>query len=206
MRDELHEGLNDRFLAVQLLSHKPYKLSKPSMYRLHRDGRKDVTVFPESCVVTISGGTADFVVKDKDGNVISDSRKERVERKIELADLATTWRPKDPVAASLLSSYNAAVNDPDNELVHLHEIRDALKKRFGGEREAQTELGISGTQWSRLGRLANREPLRQGRHRGKSAGALRDATGAELKEARTIARILVERYLQYLERESTNTS
>ncbi len=28
MRDELHEALNDRFLGVQLLTHKQYELSK----------------------------------------------------------------------------------------------------------------------------------------------------------------------------------
>jgi len=50
MRDTLHQSLNDRFLGVQLLTHKSYNLSNSSMSRLHSDGRKDVTVFPESCV------------------------------------------------------------------------------------------------------------------------------------------------------------
>src|SRR3989304_8109747 len=40
MRDRLHTTLKDRFLGVQLVSHKPYDLSKASMYRLHPDGRK----------------------------------------------------------------------------------------------------------------------------------------------------------------------
>lgn len=206
MRDELHEALNGRFLAIQLLTHKPYKLSKASMYRLHSDGRKDVTVFLDSCVMTAFVGTLDIVVKDKHGNVISDSRKERAEKKKELADLVQKYRSEDPLLSSLLRSNNAAVNDPNNELVHLYEIRDALSGRFGGETGAQTALGIGGTQWSRLGQLANDEPVKQGRHRGRSAGALRDATEAELKEARSIALSLVEGYLQYLERESTNTS
>lgn len=206
VRDELREALNARFLAVQLLSHTPYELSKASMYRLHPDGRKDVTVFAESCLMTVSAGTADFVVKDRDGNVIRDSRKERLERKKRLADLVGTFRSRDLLLGYLLTSYDRAVRDPQNELVHLYEIRDALSQRFGGESEAVTALGISATQWSRLGQLANDEPLSQGRHRGKSVGVLRDATEAELKEARSIALRLVEGYLHYLEQKSTNTS
>ena len=198
MRDSLHKNLDDRFLGVQLLTHRPYKLSKASMYRLHPDGRKDVTVFPESCVMTITAGNVDLVVKDKDGNIISDSRRERVEKKKELAELAETYS-SDPVAASLLASYKAAVNDPDNELVHLYEIRDALSKLFSGEKEAHKALKISASEWSRLGQLANSEPLKQGRHRGKSAGGLRDASEEELTETRKIARNFVEAYLVYLD-------
>lgn len=202
MRDVLHDELNYRFLGVQLRTHKPYELSKASMYRLHPDGRKDVTVFRESGILTVTGHPPDIVVKDKDGNTISDSRKERIKKKKELADLIETYRSKDPLIASLLGSYNSAVNDPDNELVHLYEILDALKRRFcGKEATAQTALGISDRQWSRLKRLANGKPLlRQGRHRGKGAGELRDATEAELKDARSIASSLIERYLEYLEK------
>jgi len=94
------------------------------------------------------------------------------------------------------------VNDPNNELVHLYEIRDTLSKKFGGENAACQALNISAAQWSRLGQLANNEPLRQGRHRGKNPGALRDATEAELTEARDITRQFVEAFLEYLERKN----
>ncbi|MEH6542702.1 MAG: hypothetical protein V7721_02065 [Porticoccaceae bacterium] len=198
MRNSLHRNLDDRFLGVQLLTHRPYTLSKASMYRLHPDGRKDVTVFAESSVMTMTSGNVDIVVKDKDGIVVSDSRRDRVEKKKEFAELAETYS-SDPAAASLLASYKAAVNDPDNELVHLYEIRDTLLKLFLGEKQARTILGLSKSAWSRLGRLANSEPLKQGRHRGKSAGELRDATEEELTEARKIARNFVEAYLVYLD-------
>src|SRR4030042_6218270 len=56
MRDRLYSSLNDRFLGVQLFSHKPYELSKASMYRLHPDGRKDITIFPEPIVITVFMG------------------------------------------------------------------------------------------------------------------------------------------------------
>ena len=202
MREEIHSALNDRFLGVQLLMHKPYELSKPSMYRLHPDGRRDITMFAESGVLKLSTGTVDFIVKDKNGNIISDSRKDRLEKKKALADLAEKYRDSDSTTASLLNSYKAAVNDPNNELVHLYEIRDTLSKKFGGENAACQALNISAAQWSRLGQLANNEPLRQGRHRGKNPGALRDATEAELTEARDITRQFVEAFLEYLERKN----
>ena len=54
LREELHDALIDRFLGVQILSHKPFELSKSSMYRLHPNGRRDVTLFPEPCVLRVS--------------------------------------------------------------------------------------------------------------------------------------------------------
>ena len=96
------------------------------------------------------------------------------------------------------------MNDANNELVHLYEIRDALSRRFGGESPACQVLHISSTDWSRLGQLANSEPLRQGRHRGKNLGILRNATDAELTEARNIGRQFVEAYLEFLDVTGTN--
>jgi hypothetical protein len=201
MRETLQAALNDRFLGVQLLTHKPYELSKASMYRLHPDGRKDITIFPNPCIIRVSTSTPDIVIKDKNGNITSNSRKDRIEKKREIADLAEKYRAKDTIVASLLNSYKSAVNDPDNELVHLYEIRDTLSTKFGDEAQVRNTLGVSSSQWSRFGRMANYEPVKQGRHRGKSAGTLRDATKEELKEARAIARNLVWSYLNYLEKQ-----
>jgi hypothetical protein len=49
-----------------------------------------------------------------------------------------------------------------------------------------------------LGQLCNDEPLRQGRHRGKTGKALRDASENELFEARRIACDMILAYLHYL--------
>jgi hypothetical protein len=98
-----------------------------------------------------------------------------------------------------LWSYSAGVRDPVNELVHLYEIRDALSVKFGGEIRVRSALAITASQWSRFEQLSNSEPLRQGRHRGKTGETLRDASESELIEARCIARAMIEAYLQYLE-------
>lgn len=200
MRGVLHEELNDRFLAVQLLSHRPYELSKSSVARLHPDGRRDISVEVEGLRLKASVGPVDFQLTDKDGKIVSDSRRERIEKKKRLADLVSTYCANDELLASLLRSYGAGVRDPDNELVHLYEIRDALSNKFGDESTTRATLGVNSSNWSRLGRLCNDEPLRQGRHRGENTGTLRDATEAELAEARSIARAMVEAYLQHLEK------
>lgn len=100
---------------------------------------------------------------------------------------------------SICPTYPAAVKYPENELVHLYEIRDTLSKLFNGKKPACKALCLSASHWSRLGKLANDEPLKQGRHRGKSAGELRDASESELLEARNIACNFIESYLLYLD-------
>ena len=205
MRDDLTNLLNDRFLGVQLLTHKPYQLSKASMYRLHPNGRRDITVFVDPAIA-MATCTAEFIITDKDGKVIIDSKRDRIEKKKELAGLAEKYRGSDPTAASLLNSYRMAVNEPNNELVHLYEIRDALSKKFGKKPDACRVLNITHKRWKRLGLLSSEKPLKEGRHRGKNPGTLRDATESELKEARNIARALVEAYLLYLERSNTRKS
>jgi hypothetical protein len=199
MRQVVHDALNARFLSVQLLMHRAYELSRPTMTRVHPDGRRDIFMEPEPARMVMSGGTVDFQVTDKDGNVISDSRRDRIGKKKSLAELVASHHATDAFLAPLLESYATAVRDPNNELVHLYEIREALSTKFGGESATRTALGISDPQWSRLGQLCNNEPLRQGRHRGRTGGALRDATDDELTEARAIARAMIEAYLQYLE-------
>lgn len=199
IRQTLHQGLDDRFLGVQLLTHRAYELSRSTMTRVHPDGRKDFFVEPESGRIAITGYAADIQVRDKEGNIIADSKRNRIEKKRSIADLVSTYRASDEVLTSLLRSDDAAVRDPNNELVHLYEIRDALSLRFGGDREARAALGVSSSDWARFGLLCNHEPLRQGRHRGKTGASLRDATEAELGEARRIARSMTENYLSYLD-------
>lgn len=200
----LHEALNDRFLGVQLLTHRAYELSKPTMTRVHADGRRDIFIEAEPATCVMSGGDVDFRVTDRDGNVLSDSKLDRIERKRSLAELVASYRATDELLPSLLQSYGAAIRDPNNELVHLYEIRDALAKKFGGESATRATLGMTSPHWSRLGDLCNNQPLRQGRHRGKTSEPLRDANEKELAEARSIARAMIEGYLHHLAASSSS--
>jgi hypothetical protein len=199
VREQMEKSLNDRFMAVQLLTHRPYQLSKSSRTRVHDDGHRDAFIECEPGHIVLTGGIVDITVTDAHGNVISDSRRKRLQRKRDLSELVARHRGTDQFVDIMLKSYDAAVRDPQNELVHLYEVRDAISSRFGGKSASLAALGISATDWSRIGQLCNDEPLRQGRHRGEAGLALRDATESELTEARSIARSFLEAYLNYID-------
>jgi len=90
IRRTLHDGLNDRFLGVQLLTHRAYELSRSTMTRVHPDGRKDFFLEVETARIVITGHPVDFQVRDKDGNITADSKRDRIEKKGSLADLVST--------------------------------------------------------------------------------------------------------------------
>ena len=197
IRDEMHAFLNDRFLGAQLIAFRPYELSDSRRTRVHPDGRKDVFIELKGVAAVAAGGTVDIRVTSADG-VVYDSKAERTAAKRRLAELVHLHRSSSPALTAMLTSFGNAIRDPQNELVHLYEVRDALSVEFAGKSNAIATLGLTSAAWSRLGQLSNDEPLRQGRHRGKSGVALRDATHAELQEAREIARSMLSLYVNHL--------
>jgi hypothetical protein len=195
IRDTLHDVLNSRFLGFQLSSRKAYNLSSPTKTRVeHADGRKDYIMEVEPMQIDIIFHPITLLHCDTDGNVIADGQTEKMKC---LGDLVRK-HANDEVLKSLLKSHNASVSDPDDELVHLYEIRDALSRRFGSDARARSTLGISKREWSDFGKLCNIEPLKQGRHRGEHK-TLRYATDIELSEVRGTAKVMIEAYLKYLD-------
>lgn len=199
IREELTKKIESRLHAVQIMTHKDFELSKPSRTDIREDGKNNQFLEAELCVITSCVGTVDFVVHDKDGNVVSDSKRDRLDKQHALATLIDKHWEHDTTLDLMLKSYNHSVKDPNDELVHLYEIRDALANRFSSTRNAIKALGITKGEWDEIGKLANILPLKQGRHRGQSAGTLRDAEPAELEMARESAFHLINKYLMYLE-------
>jgi hypothetical protein len=206
MRQMLQNITSSRFLGVQSLTHRPYDLSATKMTRVHPDSHMDISIEPIRLVVPDVPTVRVYTrVVDKDGNIISDSMldhsnelEHRIEKKNEFAERVAN-HATDDLLISLLQSYGAAVRDSSNEFLHLYEIRDALRERFGNIKTASLALGITSPQWKRFRELCNDSSLRQGRHRGMSIRAHRNATDSELTEARALAFGMIEAYLQYLE-------
>jgi hypothetical protein len=198
-REALHYELESRFLGIQLLTHRGYELSCSTMTRVPTDGLRDsfMEVTPYHSQTTAH--LVDMTVRDKHVNIIDDSLGNRIEKEKKLADLVSTYRATDQVLESLLLSYDAAVRDSNNELVHLYGIRDTLTDKFGNDTATRSALGISSSDWSRFRQLCKTEPLRQARHRGKSDVPLRDSTQEELLEVRGIASDMIKGYLRYLD-------
>ncbi len=61
----------------------------------------------------------DVRITDKDGNVVVDSERDRIERKKTFGELIAAHRGSDSLLTALLKSYGASIHDPDNELVHV---------------------------------------------------------------------------------------
>lgn len=201
IRDELHDELTALFLAGMLFSHREYHLSG-SMICIHPDGRKDYVMKCDPCHLKLTGHTIDFQKCDKDGNIVVDTMQDRIDKRSHIGDLVGRHLAYDDVLKSMLNSFEAAVKDPDNELVHLYEIRDCLVHKFGKKSKksgAQLVLGISDSDWNGIGKPANNPSVRQGRHCSQRGGAIRDATDDELFKARSSARKMIEAYLRYLD-------
>lgn len=199
LREELTRQIESRLHAVQIITHKDFELSKPSRTDIREDGKMNHFLEVEPCVMTMSVGTVDLIVKDRDGNVVSDTKRERLNKQKHFAFLVDKHRSSDATLDQMLKSYQKSVKDPDDELVHLYEIRDSLSERFGSKKSAMKELGVTSNEWDEIGKLANSLPLKQGRHRGKAVGTLRDAEITELEKARKSVAYLIEKYLEYLE-------
>ena len=201
-RKELHEEINDIFLGAQTVGFKSYKLSKPNIYCTGPDGQLNITVFLSPVVSQcVFSDNVDLIVKDKNGNIVQDTRAEKIAAERRFAELAAIHKKTDSVARFILNSFHKAVNDPSNEFIYLYEIRDSLCKKFSNEKGLRDALGIPRNELRRLRILANHEPLVQGRHRGKNPDQLRDATNEEKSEARDIARRLSHSYLEYIANE-----
>ncbi len=197
--EALGEELQARFLGANLINPKRFDLHGPYVTRLDPDGHRAVAITLGAAMVQAVGLVVDMVTFDKDGNVISDTKRDRIEKRKLFAARVAAHRD-DPTLMALVKSRDAAVREPDIELVRFYEIGDCLQAYFGSSRKrACAELGIDRKRWGRLERLCNNQEVRQARHRGGSIGRYRDATQGELEEARAIAAEMIDRYLFYRE-------
>jgi hypothetical protein len=177
-----------------------WRLEGPAIAHVGDDGSRTVQLTMGASAVFIVEDV-DTLVTDADGTVIHDSRRVRLNRQRELADLFIAAGAEDSLLTYLVEALQRARQRPDYELLHLYEIRDAVSKRFGADKRARKKLGISKDDWSFLGRLANHEPLEGSRHRGEhlAGGApLPPPTSDQLHRARAIAVAIIEAYARWI--------
>jgi len=194
-----HQEIEALFMGAQVLEHERFSLSEPgSILRIDANGTQHATVICGVGHMVMVPGRVDVQIGDPNGNVQVGTRQERISARNAMAKRALS-RFSDRVANAIVRSYNAAVSDSRNELVHPYEIRDALHSRFKSERAVRNAVGLSHAKWSEFGRLTCVEPLIEGRHRSEHPGALRPATREELDKARSIAREMILGYFRWLE-------
>jgi len=198
LRNSLTQELNDYFRGALPIRRRPFEILVGSIHRIWPDGRRDTTLEVQSANMTMLVESPDLILRDAAGKVIHDSRRNRIEATKAVAELSSRYAPTYPTVRRILDSFDAAVRYPGSVFVYLYEVWEALQTVFRGEKKARKMLEISRKKCRRLKRLANREPLNQGRHRGKFAGKLRDATTNELDESWEITCDMYEKYLRYL--------
>jgi len=203
IEDRIYQVLEDIFLAAKAINQKKYNLLKyPNLIRTDNEGKRAITMRASPGYYAITGHAPDIKITNASGKVIKSTKEERINSIKNFVSRVLPYLPYNPTLKRILVSHGNASSDPKNELIHLYEIRDALVREFGNERETRKSLGIDRKKWSRFGQLANDLPLKEGRHRGNADEALRNASKEELNEARAFAKKLIESYLDYLDKNS----
>jgi len=80
IKETLTGLVESRLLAVQIMSHRDFILSKPSRSDLREDGSKNIFLEVDPIVIKMSIEPVDLVIRDKDGNIVSDSKRDRLKK------------------------------------------------------------------------------------------------------------------------------
>lgn len=186
--DKIHAILNARMV----IKHELFELGSINVQQHYTDGKINThrTITGVASIIKLKTYAPDIILKDADGKIIKDTKADRIAQEETFMKLSAGIANKNPLVNKLFDSYKSAVSDSENELVHLYEFIDALKKHYGSKKEALKQLGFAESKWDRLHGLSNNEPIKEGRHRG-SYTTLRHATDEELTEAREIAREMI---------------
>lgn len=75
--EKITKKIKSIFLPKLLFTHKDFKLSKPCRTDIRKDGKKNVFVEVELTSLIFTAYPVQIIVKDKDGNIVSDSKQER---------------------------------------------------------------------------------------------------------------------------------
>ncbi|REJ78753.1 MAG: hypothetical protein DWQ47_04725 [Acidobacteria bacterium] len=186
------------FLARQLLNHRQFEFGGCTFTSIDDDGNRKNHGFHSVDEKLSFREKMDFVIEDRDGNIIRDSKNERKEKEERFLNLVREASLKDRAVGELMEFYHSSVLDPRNEFHHLYQIRELLRERLGKDLGILKALGISKDKLSQFGNITNEYPVEQGRHQGKFSDLLREATQEELSEIREISKELIERFATYV--------
>lgn len=194
IRESVSEEVSRVFKCNQIRTHRVFTIRGPSVTQLKANGSRNTEISVESATLSIKAGRADIISTDKSGNIVVDSEAARIRSETAFISSLLPRIDNSPTLQNMVDSYSQAVQDPDDEFVHLYEICDAAVKHYGNEASARTALGISLKDWRTFKGLANNKHIRQSRHRGQQEVGLRDATPEELADVRRVARHIIEAF------------
>jgi hypothetical protein len=112
IKEYLSGLIESRLHAVQIMSYGDFTLNKPSRSDLRKDGSKNIFMEVESAVMMMSTGSVDLVIRDKDGNIVSDSKRDRLDKQKWFAAKVDKYRGVDNTLDQMLKSYQMAERIP----------------------------------------------------------------------------------------------
>ena len=197
-RDETHRELEPHFLGQQIITGKKLVLSPARLTREYPDGRRDTYAIMATGHFTLAGLQVgiDLVVRDKNGDVTSDTRAERIAEQAAFRAKVSYAIPGFPEIRAMAESFNKSFEDEANCFVHLYEVRDRIQKIFGGAKEAQKALNVE-DDWKTIGELSNSPDNALGRHRGKGTGH-KTPDQDTLRKGRDTTRRLIVAYIDHV--------
>jgi hypothetical protein len=191
----LENEVRQRFTASQLVRPRPFTMQLKGSQQFRKDGTSTVMAALHGSYLIVQGNAPDVLIRAPDGTVIVDQQAARRKREERLAE-ALICHSDDPLLVSMVASFRASISDPTDSFVHLYEIKEQLLSRFG--KSFTHTLGVDDDDVRKYIHELSNAAIRQGRHRGKHAGKLRDATPEELRAAQDTALRLIEGYLQHV--------
>jgi hypothetical protein len=193
LRNAIVEEVRYFFDAARFVKHIDVKLSEPSEVQYDEKGGRSVSAALMGQGLTLRGGLVSVLIEGP-GEIVRDSRVDRIQSEMAFIGAVTPKMAHSEPLRRMLQSYGQAVRDPANELVHLYEVTDAITKYFDGGANTLKALPAVRGPLKALGQLSNNPEIRQGRHRGRRIGPLRDATDSELADARLNVRKMIEAF------------
>lgn len=199
-RDEAHRALEPHFFGQAIIAGKRFVLNPAQLTREHPDGCSDETIFLETAQFTLSGSsaTANFITRDRDGNIASDTRTERIAEQARFRTKLVEALPDFPEIRAMAESFNKSFEDEANCFVHLYEVRDRISTIFDGEKKAKKALNVK-DDWRSIGTLSNEPDNALGRHRGMGSDHKRPGQ-EDLQKGRNATRRLIEAYIDHVNR------
>jgi hypothetical protein len=205
--NEVKEILEKLFNFAMVANNSKYSISCKSINNYPGNGTEGVVLWPQNCVSASFAESVAIKQYDKDGRLIYDHEEEGRKRKEQEIQMRKELAYKlaylgaavieDPTAIKIVGSYKASLDNYQYALVHLYEIRDALKTHFKHKKAAIKALNITKNDWDRIGDLSNSRAVKGSRHEGTFLEPLSELSESLVKEAQKAAQKLVLAYFEY---------
>jgi hypothetical protein len=168
----------------------------PTVETYHADKlSRDIEMSATGGNFAVMMGSADFIIRDAQGNVIdsSEMRRERVRQEERRRVLFLANRGSEDTALREMLHYRQEYEtDQIGRLHHLFDLLQVAERVYHGRPEAADKLHILEKDLDRLGSIANDENLTNGRHPGRSPGPHRRATPEEISTCERVADAIID--------------